>query len=493
MSHITFTEEQTAIISFDGPRLVVKAFAGTGKTFTMLHLALARPKRRFLYLAFNRSVRDEALNKFPKHVACMTYNQLCYQQCGKRFRHKLVPSLRISDVSESLGLRNLIEARDVIGTLDAFCNSDDDSLDLSHFRSRANRPSKHYMKATLEHAYAYWEQMIDPDNPTPIHHNGYTKVFELSAPDLSTDYDVILYDEGQDSPPSTIKVLAMQKNVQLIIIGDPAQSIYQFRDAIDALSAPQLIGAPCYTLTESFRFGPPIAAVANVFLLLRGEQRRVKGLGVDGQVLKPNQFKWSQQRGQVCLLARTVATVLGVALYFSSKGKTVGFVGGFDSYGFDDIEQVFYLHRRDVAKLKGTRLLREFPTFQQYEAFAEQSQDNEMLRTCRIIMDYPFLPQQLEALRKQLHEIEHCDIVVGTVHKAKGLEYPTVYLANDFPDLFDPDSPLSDAELEQEVNLMYVAVTRAQRTLILNTSAMDAIKRVTLYQNEHPRSVPVAT
>tara|TARA_R110002051_G_scaffold309855_1_gene382713 strand:- start:6610 stop:8091 length:1482 start_codon:yes stop_codon:yes gene_type:complete len=493
VSELIFTDEQAAIISFEGKRLVVKAFAGTGKTFTMLHFTLARPTLRFLYLAFNRSVRDEAALKFPSNVTCLTYNQLCYQHSGRQYRQKLAPSLRVADVAEILMLRNLIEARDVIATLDAFCNSNDDVLDLTHFRSQAKRPSQSYMRNTLANALAYWAQMIDPENPTPIHHNGYTKVFELSRPDLSNDYDGILYDEGQDCPPSTVKVLAMQDNLQLIIIGDSAQSIYGFREAVNSLSSPELEDAPCLTLSESFRFGPEVAAVANAFLLLRGEQRRVRGLGSQGVVLKPDQFKWSQHRGQVCVLARTVATVLGVALYFSAKGKSVGFVGGFDSYGFDAIEQVFHLHRRDLSKLKGTRLLRDYPTFQQYETFAEDAQDNEMLRTCRIIQDYPFLPTQLAQLRQQLFALEQCDIVVGTAHKSKGLEFPTVYLASDFPDLFDPDSPYTDAELEQEINLMYVAVTRARDKLILNETAMDAIKRVAKYQVDNPKSIPVAS
>lgn len=492
MSEFTYTSEQAAIISYDGPRLVVKAFAGTGKTFTMVHFALARPHLKFLYLAFNRSVRDEAELKFPSNVTCMTYNQLCYHRCGVRYRHKLVQSLRVVDVAEILGLRNWIEARDVIAAIDAFCNSNDDVLDYSHFRSQAMQPSQHYVRSVIANAMAYWAQMIDPENATPIHHNGYTKVFELSRPDLSIDFDGILYDEGQDSPPSTIKVLVMQQNLQLIIIGDPAQSIYLFRDAVDALSSPELEDATCLTLTESFRFGPGIAAVANVFLLLSGEQRRVKGLAIGDRVLEPEKFKWSSHQGQVCILARTVAIVLGVALYFSGKGKKVGFVGGFDSYGFDDIEQAFYLYLGDMPKLKGTRLVREFPTFQQYEAFAEATKDNEMLRTCRIIADYPTLPIQLATLKQQLYAPEECDILVGTAHKSKGLEFPTVYLASDFPDLFSPDSPYTDAELQQEINLYYVATTRAQKLLVLNEGAVEAIKRVAKYQKENPRSTPVA-
>ncbi|MGP9796987.1 3'-5' exonuclease [Halomonas sp. 86] len=492
MNSITFTNEQKAIIDFKGHRLIVKAFAGTGKTFTMVQYALANPDKRYLYLAFNRSVRDEAVQKFPSNVDCMTYNQLCYQQVGIRYRGKLVSSLRLTEVVGALGLRNAIEARDVVNTIDCFCNSDDGVLGLEHFRTSAKRVSQHYMREVVAGALGLWAQMIDVDHPTSIHHNACSKLFELSSPDLSSTYDGILYDEGQDSPPSTISVLARQR-CQVIIIGDPAQSIYLFRDAVDALSSPALAESTQLTLTESFRFGSAVATVANSFLLLRGEQRRVKGLGGEDQAISHKEFSWAKHQGQVCLLSRKVATVLAVALYFSAKGKKVGFVGGFESYGFDYIEQVHYLFMRQMDKLKGTRLLREFPTYQQYEAFAEDTRDNEMLRTCRIISDYPFLPAMLADLRQQVTAPELCDIMVGTVHKSKGLEFDTVYLTDDFPDLFDEDQPYTDAELEQEINLMYVAVTRAAKMLVLNDSALDVIKRVSQFQLETPHSIPVAT
>ena len=62
------------------------------------------------------------------------------------------------------------------------------------------------------------------------------------------------------------------------------------------------------------------------------------------------------------------------------------------------------------------------------------------------------------------------EIVLSTAHKAKGLEFPIVILADDFL----PHS--SDLTLEQmslnehreNLNILYVAATRATKELILN-------------------------
>lgn len=59
------TAEQNAIIEWKGNHLVVNAFAGTGKTSTLVNYAEANPESKMLYLAYNRAVRDEAERKFP--------------------------------------------------------------------------------------------------------------------------------------------------------------------------------------------------------------------------------------------------------------------------------------------------------------------------------------------------------------------------------------------------------------------------------------------
>ena len=55
-------------------------------------------------------------------------------------------------------------------------------------------------------------------------------------------------------------------------------------------------------------------------------------------------------------------------------------------------------------------------------------------------------------------------VVFSTVHKAKGLQSPTVYILN--PELMPSAHASSDWEIQQEENIQYVAYTRAQVQLV---------------------------
>ena len=62
-------------------------------------------------------------------------------------------------------------------------------------------------------------------------------------------------------------------------------------------------------------------------------------------------------------------------------------------------------------------------------------------------------------------------VTLSTLHAAKGLEWPHVWLAGceeGMLPLYSDERPLSDAGLEEERRLMYVGVTRARQTLTLS-------------------------
>ena len=65
----------------------------------------------------------------------------------------------------------------------------------------------------------------------------------------------------------------------------------------------------------------------------------------------------------------------------------------------------------------------------------------------------------LKSLEKMVPE-QDADVVISTVHKAKGREWTTVKIAQDFP-LEDPQEPLSD----EVWIIFYVAITRAKEIL----------------------------
>ncbi|PKS77787.1 UvrD-helicase domain-containing protein, partial [Klebsiella pneumoniae] len=98
--------------------------------------------------------------------------------------------------------------------------------------------------------------------PFPMVHDGYLKLYQLSHPNLSLRYQVILFDEAQDANPVTSDIVIRQRS-RTILVGDVHQQIYLFRGANDAMNNPRFSNADQLYLTHSFRFGPNVAMVAN--------------------------------------------------------------------------------------------------------------------------------------------------------------------------------------------------------------------------------------
>ncbi|ASL28942.1 MULTISPECIES: ATP-binding domain-containing protein [Azotobacter] len=78
--------------------------------------------------------------------------------------------------------------------------------------------------------------------------------------------------------------------------------------------------------------------------------------------------------------------------------------------------------------------------------------------------------------RHSTNDPNEADITVSTVHRAKGLEWDIVVLEEDFPDLFD-DEKISPEQRVDELNLLYVATTRARLHLVVN-GIVQAIVRM---------------
>jgi superfamily I DNA/RNA helicase len=90
-----------------------------------------------------------------------------------------------------------------------------------------------------------------------------------------------------------------------------------------------------------------------------------------------------------------------------------------------------------------------------------------------MIANLPETERTIPALERAIRAIFHLDdegeasgaplLTLATVHRAKGLEWPTVAILR--PDLM-PGRARTDWSMEQEINLQYVAATRARERLL---------------------------
>lgn len=93
------TDEQLSAITQaqQGQSFKVIAYAGTGKTTTLQMISQSLQHRKGIYLAFNKSIANEAQQKFHHHVDCRTFHSLAYRSVPRYITDKLrLPRLSLS-------------------------------------------------------------------------------------------------------------------------------------------------------------------------------------------------------------------------------------------------------------------------------------------------------------------------------------------------------------------------------------------------------------
>ncbi|MDY9251667.1 UvrD-helicase domain-containing protein [Escherichia coli] len=418
------TDELSAIIHWQGQTLVVNAFACTGKASTLVQYALANPDSRMLYLVYNRSVRDEAERKFPFNVECKTSHQLARSRFGRHYRNRLVASLRITDVARKLNTRHWLLVHLALSSLNQFLCSADKESGLQRLPDEDARAGTD-VSAILQAVQVLWHEMSRPDGTFPVTHDTCLKLFQLSSPDLSRRWDTILFDEAQDANPVT-SALVLCQSCRVILVGDRYQQIYRFRGADNALSHPTLNDADRLWLTQSFRFGPSVARMANLLLQRAGETRQVTSSGGEDEILM-SCIGADKSEGHQAVLSRAVAGVICTALMASLSDRNVYRMGGIEGYRTEAREDLYWFSVEMPKKMQSDVLRRDYRDFDAYCRIAKSTWDVELNQAIHLLdICFP-LPLKLKLIREHTVTSEkEADITVSMTHRSKGLEWPVV-------------------------------------------------------------------
>lgn len=467
MPHSELTDEQHAVVSCNARRLAVIAGAGTGKTHTLAALAARRPGERILYATFSKAAQTDASARLPSNVQSRTLSSLAFSTHGRRFKDagKLASSVRAAAIATLFPAADpqasLLRARFAIDGVHRFCQSTQcqpsPPADLVSAAFRAGVPSS-ILESDI---HTLWARMVDlSDRSVPATHDAYFKAWALDgAPGLARMADRFLIDEAQDNSPVADSLFA-SLDKPVVYVGDPSQSIYAFRGAVDTLSSFEAdVTLP---LSISFRFGPAIAALANLLLSSFKDSPLLMTGASQADAVSDVQTDLP-----FTVVARTNAGVFSHAVTALEAGYPIELLGGPDSYSFGRLLDLFNLGA-GKHRIVSDPLLKALGTLDAVQSYAKLTADHELRAAIKVVRQYgdelPMLVSRIRASASTpILASSRPLVTLCTTHRSKGLEFGQVVMGSDFPSIYLPDGnlvPAARAE-QQEINLLYVALTRA--------------------------------
>ena len=291
-------------------------------------------------------------------------------------------------------------------------------------------------------------------------HNGRFRMNVAAS--LVVGSSVLVKDGDTIKPERIVSILGEQGEFYDISVDDTCNffgngilshnSIYAFRGAVNAM---EKINVETLSLTKSFRFGHNIAKVATAIIQSDyPDTPMVHGNELIEDVIDDIDYGQKHTR-----IYRTNSALLADAVQLVEAGCAVSCE--IDTNDFKKlIESAQALFEGNSKGVKHDSIV-------PYKVWSElmlAAKDDAELKRVAAIINSGQTDVYLDAL-SQLRRRNDCLITLTTAHKSKGREWSQVVLADDFP------KPGADGKIGgQEINLLYVAATRAVSRLFINDS-----------------------
>lgn len=277
---------------------------------------------------------------------------------------------------------------------------------------------------------------------------------------LTKTYDLVVVDEAQDMTVAQLEIAQGICRGRIIVIGDDRQAVYGFRGA-DSGSLGRLQGelnARQFSLTTTYRCGKAIVALAQTLV-----PDFVAGPGnPEGEVTSLAEVDLTKTAGPGCfILSRLNAPLVSTAMALLRAGKRTRVAGRDIGAGLKTL----------IRKLNG----KSIPDFLKRLASWEDQQVNRMIKAKRedrieaihdqadMLMSLAQDASSVTELNNRIDALFTDDglgaaglITCSSIHRSKGLEANTVYIL---------ESTLRDST-QEELNIKYVAITRAKTSLV---------------------------
>jgi len=466
------TQEQNDIINFKyvaGNIILIQAFAGTGKTTTLMNIAKYNSSKKVLYLTFNKSLVENA-----KYITGIGNTDICTM-------HSLALNKVDPDKKINIGKLTLtfIENRFMIDNKDAHIIK---KILETFFSSSSKKISEcHSVNLNLSNETYYitkasqlWNDIITLQCKVP--HDAYLKMYQLQKHRLN--YDIIMLDEAQDATECMLSILKCQEHSIRYLVGDIHQQIYGFRNVANPFQNHETKHIKKFTLSQSFRYGYQISHLSNMILnQFKNETKKIYSCDLKTNILT-NISQLEEKSKQYTLIARSNIKILKEA--FELNNYTSCCLLGKEYNFTKEIQYVQAFHNIDngiqhhISKLP-------FSTVNEAKIHFQNLNNYKWVTRINLWIEYGTneLIQKYQSLQIKIVPLEEADVILSTVHQSKGLEYDNVKLSDDFIPLITSLNTIYVYKSRSAIegyNLLYVAITRAKKNLIINRELYSYLK-----------------
>lgn len=490
VNELIATDEQSAIIDaalHTTDSILISALAGSAKTTTLEFICHYLPSQPILCLAFNKKIAEEMAVRLPSFVTCRTMNSIGHRiwstACGKKLFLNVRKNYEtLKEIVEGLAKDQRLEAYESFSeTLKAIAQAKRDGyIPAGKYPTAKPLASREEFHSGLEEPpTSLQSSLIDATLTTSIR-QAYAGTIDFDdqiyMPTLFGGtfprFQLVLVDEYQDLSSINHAMLRKLVTRRLIAVGDPWQSIYGFRGATFGGMA---AGKDMFNMRElplSVSFRCPEAIVKAARSRVPHMQWRKPG---GHYSILPRLHGQDIPDGSA-ILCRSNAPLFHLALLLLGMGRGVHLVG-------TDLGPALVktLKKLGPETLKKDQVHAAIDTWERERLLKtrDKASASDRAECLRVFAEFG------DTLGGAIAYCEHLFSGRGAIqllsgHKAKGLEWDTVYHL----DPWRIPSPYAETEeeLEQEANLRYVITTRAKETLFEIDSAniiMEALSGVT--------------
>jgi superfamily I DNA/RNA helicase len=501
--------EQQQIISFaannHNENMAIIAYAGSGKTSTLVEVAKSKPRTKtMMAVAFAKPNTLDFERVMPANVESGTLHSFGLRACKQLYGKCRVQTNKTYKIVDALKIKvtkDFPQLPRVLGFVKSQGMVPFDTLDEDFVCSQ---PTIHSLYEDTEQNWRYIfdrlgvTSIFDDDKMIEICRKALALSIKLALPGKGLhpmlDFDdmiyipacfsngegfqkpsVLLVDEAQDlnlTQHECIKQISQEGNshCQVILVGDPNQAIYAFRgaDADSFNNLIELFDCRVFDLSYTFRSDRLITNAAQYYVPHMQTYSEKAGIVKEWNTWQAQDIKQGD-----AILCRNTAPLVGIFYKLLKHGLPAKIKGTEIGKGLISIlkSKVYGQTVREIAAgIDKWYMEEENKATRQGHAhrvgiLLEQSQILHVIlqRVAALRPDSAGYKEHMIDQLEQMFTDDVPKICLATIHKAKGLEWDRVFLLDRW--LMPSKYAKQDWELQQEDNLMYVAITRAKHEL----------------------------